>query len=1011
MMPYRPHRFALFLMLHACLPSASPAARVVKRAAPDRTQQPQPAHVLHSHTKLDRLDTRTRSPRETPLDVHARKLSELLADTEQRLGPDSMEAQGAVIGLAQAEVARGHLSDAEPLLRRGIAWHVANNFPGAPMLRERLAGVLSARGEYAAAEAELRTAHDELARVRPNNARALRTLAQLASLLATQDKVEEAHALLQPAFEHWLATYGEAHPQIAWFRNELAMLAGARGDVATQERLLRQAVDGFELALKRSQKHPELVQALGSALRNLASVRAAAGDLAEAEALFRRSLTLARAVSSPETQTRALLYLGVFLAKHGKSSEGEALLREALRSYEQALPADHPLLLAVCVNLGELALSVHGDAADAEVWYRRAVEIAEKGWAPRMFAALSGLARSLELKGEQAAAEATHQQAVASAEAQFGPMHPVVLSCLDDLARFYAATDRPNEELRIRSRAAELSERLLAHALAAGSDRQRRAFAQRAGIRSGVDGALTLNLQRAPTSPATAGLALTTLLRTKGRALEATADAARRVRRGLNVSNARQLAALAARRAALAILTFRGPEKGQSAKDFQTAYARASEEVDALERPLGTRAGGGTAAAEAVSWERVQKVIPCGTALVEFVLYRPLDAGRAQLDNQRWGASRYAAYLLSCAGDPAAFDLGPADEIDALTTSLRERIARRSDEWREPASALYARLVQPYATHLAQLEVLFIAPDAGLNLLPFATLLDGRAELMVAHHRLTFLASGRDLLAQRSGPSARTPSLVIGALAYGSPRRSAARDPLHEALFSALPGTGLEARTVRQALGDAVLWTGVGATELAFKQVHGPRVLHLATHGFFLNGQLASQPAVRGIFLAPGELPLDQEAEPYESDGQPLLRAGVALSGANRRVSGANEDGIVTALELASIDLDGTELVTLSACETALGEVERGEGVLGLRRALVMAGSRTQLLSLWRIADQSTVSLMSQFYRGLAQGESRSAALRNAQLALLASPAYGHPYFWAGFVLSGEDGPMPRGPR
>jgi CHAT domain-containing protein len=131
----------------------------------------------------------------------------------------------------------------------------------------------------------------------------------------------------------------------------------------------------------------------------------------------------------------------------------------------------------------------------------------------------------------------------------------------------------------------------------------------------------------------------------------------------------------------------------------------------------------------------------------------------------------------------------------------------------------------------------------------------------------------------------------------------------------------------------------------------------------------------------------------------------LALAGANARKSG-DDDGILTAAEAAGLDLWGTKLVVLSACETGVGEVKNGDGVYGLRRALVLAGSESQVMSLWKVSDRATKDLMVAYYRGLLAGQGRTAALRRVQLRMLASPATRHPFYWASFIQSGAWGPL-----
>jgi MYXO-CTERM domain-containing protein len=177
------------------------------------------------------------------------------------------------------------------------------------------------------------------------------------------------------------------------------------------------------------------------------------------------------------------------------------------------------------------------------------------------------------------------------------------------------------------------------------------------------------------------------------------------------------------------------------------------------------------------------------------------------------------------------------------------------------------------------------------------------------------------------------------------------------------------------------VWQGGMATEEGVKTLHGPELLHVSTHAFFL----------------PNATPSDARTQLDRA----LTRSGLALAGANRQTESA-KDGILTALELAGVDLWGTKLVNLSACETGVGEHVGGEGIYGLRRALVLAGSETQVVSLWRVEANASRCLMTEYYRRLRAGEGRSEAMRQTQLALLADPDTAHPYYWAAFVVQGD---------
>jgi len=193
--------------------------------------------------------------------------------------------------------------------------------------------------------------------------------------------------------------------------------------------------------------------------------------------------------------------------------------------------------------------------------------------------------------------------------------------------------------------------------------------------------------------------------------------------------------------------------------------------------------------------------------------------------------------------------------------------------------------------------------------------------------------------------------------------------------FAPLAGTGVEARTIKSLFPEARLLTGDGATKTALAQAEAPRILHIATHGFFLN--------------------------PSSELANPLLRSGLALAGANLRHADTG-DGILTALEASNLNLWGTKLVTLSACDTGIGETKAREGVYGLRRAFFLAGAETLVMSLWPVSDLVTREIMTAYYGGLRRGVGRGDALRQAQLAMLARANRRHPFYWASFIQAGE---------
>lgn len=321
--------------------------------------------------------------------------------------------------------------------------------------------------------------------------------------------------------------------------------------------------------------------------------------------------------------------------------------------------------------------------------------------------------------------------------------------------------------------------------------------------------------------------------------------------------------------------------------------------------------------------------------------------------------------------------------------------------------------MKPLHPHLGHAKQLLVSPDGALNLLPFAALLDETGEYLAQRVDITYLTSGRDLLQFVAESPSHSRAVVVADPDYGQSETMVAHaDTAVEVSrsvdldrgglsFTPLPGTAAEADTLKSLLkvNNENLLTQVQATEARLKQLHGPQILHIATHGFFLRDQAGPSPALRTSGLSQDQTPLPLRENP-------LLRSGLALAGANARRSGDHDDGILTAAEVAQMDLHGTQLVVLSACETGLGDVENGEGVYGLRRALELAGAQTQVASLWKVADDATKDLMVDYYQRLLAGEGRSAALQEAQRTMLKSKTRSHPYYWAAFVPIGHWTPL-----
>ncbi len=311
--------------------------------------------------------------------------------------------------------------------------------------------------------------------------------------------------------------------------------------------------------------------------------------------------------------------------------------------------------------------------------------------------------------------------------------------------------------------------------------------------------------------------------------------------------------------------------------------------------------------------------------------------------------------------------------------------------------------------------------------IPFAALpAPSGNQLLSEAIKLRLLTTGRELLdLQQPSSKAKSPPLVVAnpsfdrtaaAGASGRSRSSADRASLASnsekqqrsadlgsLRWQPLPGTAREGKAIATLI-NAKLLTQEQATAVAVQQQPAPRLLHIASHGFFLPDQpqprAGDGPLNRGGLAGPGGL-----RSPALQGETPLLRSGVVLAGANSPLSSSEaDDGYLTALEVAQLDWKGTELVVISACESGKGEIKAGEGVYGLRRAIAVAGARSSLLSLWKVDDQATAAFMESFYSKLKVGMGRAEALAATQQQFRQSTiaSWRHPYVWAAFQLSGD---------
>jgi CHAT domain-containing protein len=407
--------------------------------------------------------------------------------------------------------------------------------------------------------------------------------------------------------------------------------------------------------------------------------------------------------------------------------------------------------------------------------------------------------------------------------------------------------------------------------------------------------------------------------------------------------------------------------------------------------------------------------LPNDGVLVEVVWALPyLQQGGSSEENI--GSPHYVAILLFPNQQVVVQDLGAAARIDDSVQKLRQALRVSGSDPVVAARALFDQILAPLQKRLEGRKNLFLSLDGSLNLVPFDALHDGSDYLLGRYH-FHYLTSGRDLLRDSSGGPGQ-PALVLADpdFAKAAPSVGTAENKTFYnklAALQRLPGARREAERIAPLVASLPL-VGSAAKESVVRAAHAPWVLHIASHGFFLDSQEIGRPSGRRAFHSgqrKGVMIGNFGAEPLNlrGDVESLSRSALVLAGAAQgdQAKTAAEDGLLTAEEARSLDLFGTQLVVLSACDTGEGDLSAGQGVYGLRRAFLVAGAETLVTSLWSVSDTATGKLMERYYHKLLkEKKGRLEGMQEAMQGMRAQPQYSHPYYWAPFLVIGSDGPL-----
>ncbi|MBB4704412.1 CHAT domain-containing protein [Sphaerisporangium siamense] len=919
-------------------------------------------------------------------------------------GPDDERTAFVLAALASVDIAEGDLDAAAE--RISAARRVLDGLPDAePHARALLLGqhaaVQGIAGRHTAALEDMRAAV------------ALITSAPgappFAAALLHGDLVTSAPgvppfaaALLHAGLGAAEAEAGLPRDALRSYRTALAVVRAARDDAAVLE--------------------PQI-------LIDIALIHRDLGDRYRAGSLADEAMAAAAAVPAVHGAALARMRVTAALIKRGTGDlEAAEHLIGQVEDFWSGVPGHQSERVAATIVRAAIAAD-RGDPAEAHRVLAGLDGVVSGG--PAVVAG-HGLALTAYMAGDLAEASRRLERLEQESAAAFGPGHLQTAQTLVLAAALSSATGEHGRALDLVTRATAAEARIQWTSFGAGGRDVHGAIMDRLAASLHVE--LTVALAAEGHDPRATATGLAAVLRRKGGLREAFAV--------LHTSRARESWEELREVSGRILAATTGHPEGALVSELAALYER-QEELEARladgvpEEALRARARHATPAA-------VLGALPAGAALLELFRWVPFDL--------RAGVSRgpehaeYLGYLLA-AGEARLIRFGPAAPIDtairhwnhapapdvpapprdvpgspgvvaapgdvSVSSGIVAAASGGASGVSDVLGELSGMLAGPLLAALDGVDVrrLYVAPDGALGLVPWEILTGPDGVPLVDRLSLSYLTAARTLLG--GGPRTGPPGdpLVIGGPDFGHAPPDDATDDVPDDVpddatdgvarvagiaFAALPGTVREAKAVARLLGVSPL-LGAEATRAAVLGARSPRVLHLATHGFFLDAPGGASSGLWAMWDAePAPEGVPRRRVPWYAAPRPLLRCGVALAGANT----PDPPGFVTGEDILALDLRATELVVLSACDTGRGEAHAGDGILGLAHAFATAGARHVLLSLWAVNDHLAARLMRVFHEHLTAGASPLAALRAAQHRIRVD--HPDPRLWAGFVLYGD---------
>jgi CHAT domain-containing protein/tetratricopeptide (TPR) repeat protein len=877
-------------------------------------------------------------------------------------------AKGELIDVLDA---RGDYAAAETMARDVLTWQTGTYGSGHPVTvatLTSLASIYRKQGRLADAEQTFKEAFEQFGKVLGKDHRSTIVAANnLGEILEKQGLYDQAEPYLRAAADGSRKAFGEANPTTLISLNNLALLYESQGDFDKAEALYGSVAEAFGKSVGAS--HPDTL----AFVNNLAYLHLLKQDFAKAEPLFRRVVAGWSAAHGATHQNtlKARNSLARVLHRTGRLVEAETEFNATLAARRKAL--------------GDKHLDVLRSQHDLAVLYRTQKRLPE--------------ARQLL------------ERTLGVAEKVLGPLHPYTFETLNSLAATKEDIGDLKGAVETRKLTFDRRNEFLNRMLYVTGDNAREGYVRLHQPELAAYADLLTRID-----PAAGGRGLMEIsLNRKGLLFKVASELAQIARLSRDPAMAGISEQLTELRKRLAALTLSGPTEETKDRHLDV-LAELEDQINRLQGELGRASARFRKTVRPISADDLVANLPDDAVLVDFVLFTANGKQRLMAATLRKDGGKPQFGLLPY-GDPAV--------IDATVQNYRKDIQDEEldlDDILDSGAKTHDLVWKPLEPVLAGKAKVFVVPDGMLNILPFAALVDKAGKYLIERVDLHIYTSARNLLPSPLAP-AKGGYIINAGPDYNSDEvtgketleraRSRSAGTVQNTLrgmssgmrglkFDPLPGAEKEGQLIRQSVAangaTNAIFTKRDAQEKVLRELsEPPEILHIATHGFFLK----ADDTLRKRLL---KLQRGSDIQLPPPGDNPLLRSGLAFAGinANAQLLGeidTDNDGVLTALEVLSLNLTGTKLAILSACETGLGEIHEGEGVYGLRRAFQEAGASTVVSSLWEVSDAGTQKLMTALYSRLLARQSPHQSLREAQLEMLRIGEWSSPYIWSAFFM------------